>query len=211
MTVVGVAGDVRHTDITGRAEAELYVPAAQAATEMMLLAAKTNGNPEDAADAVQRAIASVDPLQPVYHLKPMRRLVYEALLPHASVMSMMTIFAVLALLLATIGIYGVISYIVSQQTREFGVRLALGASPSDLMRLVLWRGLSLIGAGTLIGIVGAVGATRLLGGILYGVTANDWPTYATVAAGLLLVGATACYIPARRTTRLDPAVVLRAD
>ena len=141
----------------------------------------------------------------------MRRLVDEALLPHASVMSMMTMFAVLALLLATIGIYGVISYIVSQQTREFGVRLALGASPSDLMRLVLWRGLSLIGAGTLIGIVGAVGATRLLGGILYGVTANDWPTYATVAAGLLLVGAAACYIPARRTTRLDPAVVLRAD
>jgi ABC-type antimicrobial peptide transport system permease subunit len=126
-------------------------------------------------------------------------------------MSMMTIFAVLAFLLATVGIYGVISYVVSQQTREFGVRLALGASPSDLMRLVLRRGLGLLAAGTAIGAVGAIGVTRLLGGILYGVTATDWPTYATVGAVLFSVGAIACYIPARRATRLDPAVVLRAD
>jgi len=211
LTVVGVAGDVRHTEITGRAEPELYVPLAQTPTDMMMLAAKTAGNPDDFAEPVQRAIASVDSLQPVYHVKAMRRLVDDALLPHASAMSMMTIFAVLALLLSTIGIYGVITYIVSQQTRELGVRLALGASPSDLMRLVLWRGVSLVGTGTLIGAAGAVGVTRLLGGILYGVTATDWPTYLAVAAGLVVVGIVASYIPARRATRLDPAVVLRAD
>jgi putative ABC transport system permease protein len=104
-----------------------------------------------------------------------------------------------------------VSYVVSQQAREFGVRLALGASPGDLMRLVLWRGVSLVGIGTAIGAAGALGVTRLLGGILYGVTATDWPTYLVVAAGLILVGGIACYIPARRATRLDPAVVLRSE
>jgi putative ABC transport system permease protein len=211
LTIVGVAGDVRHSEIAGRPEPELYVPVSQTPTDMMMLAAKTTGNPEDLADAIQRAIAAVDPLQPVYHVKPMRRLVDEALLPQASAMSMMTIFAMLAFLLATVGIYGVISYVVSQQTREFGVRLALGASPSDLVRLVLRRGLTLLAAGTALGAVGAIGATRLLRGILYGVTATDWPTYVTVGAVLFFVGAVACYIPARRATRLDPAVVLRAD
>jgi len=211
LTVVGVVGDVRHAEMTGRPEPELYVPIAQSSTEMMMLAARTAGNPDDLTDAVQRAIASIDPLQPVYHVKAMRRLVDEALLPQTSAMSMMTIFAALALILATIGIYGVISYVVSQQTREFGVRLALGASPSDLTRMVLRHGVSLVATGTLLGLAGALAVTRLLGGILYGVTATDWPTYVAVAGGLLLVGAAASYIPARRATRLDPAVVLRAD
>jgi putative ABC transport system permease protein len=211
LTVVGVLGDVRHAEVAGPPQPELYVPLAQASTGMMMLAARTTGNPDDVTDAVRRAIASIDPLQPVYHVKPMRRLVDEALLPHTTAMSMMTIFAVLALVLATIGIYGVISYLVSQQTREFGVRLALGASPSDLRRLVLRHGVSLVGAGAVAGLAGAFGATRLLGGMLYGVKATDWPTYAAGAAGLMLVGIAACYVPARRATRLDPAVVLRAD
>ena len=141
----------------------------------------------------------------------MRRLVDEAMLPQASAMSMMAIFAVLAFLLATIGVYGVVSYIVSQQTREFGVRLALGASPADLMALVLRRSLMMLSTGTAIGALAAVGVSRLLGGILYGVTATDWPTYASVTGALLVVGTLACYLPARRATRLDPAVVLRAD
>jgi putative ABC transport system permease protein len=211
LTVVGVVGDVRHSELTGRAEPELYVPLAQTPTDMMMLAARTTGNPDDMADAVQKAIASVDPLQPVYHVKSLRRLVDEALLPQASAMSMMTMFAVLALLLSTVGIYGVVSYVVSQQAREFGVRLALGASPFDLMRLVLRRGLVWVGIGTAIGAAGALGVARLLGGILYGVTSTDWPTYVVVAAGLIFVCAVACYIPARRVVRLDPAIVLRAE
>ena len=211
LTVVGVVGDVRHSEVAGLPEPELYVPVSQASTEMMMLAARTIGDPEEVAGAIQRAIAAVDPLQPVYHVKPMRRLVDEAMLPQASAMSMMAIFAVLAFLLATIGVYGVVSYIVSQQTREFGVRLALGASPADLMALVLRRSLMMLSAGTAIGALAAIGVSRLLGGILYGVTATDWPTYAAVAGALLVVGTVACYIPARRATRLDPAVVLRAD
>ena len=211
LTIVGVVGDVRHAEIAGPPQPELYVPLAQSSTEMMMLAARTAGDPDDVTEAVQRAIASIDPLQPVYHVKPMRRLVDEALLTHTSAMSMMAIFAVLALILATIGIYGVISYVVSNQTREFGVRLALGASPSDLTRMVLRHGVSLVATGTVLGLAGAFGVTRLLGGILYGVTATDWPTYVAVAGGMLVVGAAASYVPARRATRLDPAVVLRAD
>ena len=160
---------------------------------------------------MQNAIASVDSLQPVYFVKPMQRLVDDALLPQATAMSMMTGFAFLALLLAAIGIYSVISSVVSQQRREFGVRLALGATASDLVRMVLRRGVALLGAGTIIGTAAALGVTQLLRGILYGVTTTDWLTYAAVIGGLVLVGAVACYIPARRATRLDPAVVLRAE
>jgi putative ABC transport system permease protein len=210
-TIVGVSGDVRHSDIAGRVAPEIYVPVSQASTEMMMLAARTSGDPDAMAGAVQQAIASIDPLQPVYHVKPLQRLLDEAMLPQASAMSMMGVFAVLALLLSAVGIYGVVSYVVSQQSREFGVRLALGASPAGLMRMVLWRGVSLVGIGTALGLAGALGVARLLGGILYGVTSTDWPTYVVVSAGLLAVGALACYVPARRATRLDPAVVLRSE
>ena len=211
LTIVGVAGDVRHVALTDRPGPEIYIPLSQSSTGMMMLAARTAGNPDDAVGAVQRAIATVDPLQPIYHVKSMRRLVDEGLLAQTSAMSMMTIFAVLALILATVGIYGVIAYLVSHQTREFGVRLALGASPSDLMRMVLRHGVSLVGAGTVLGLAAAFGVTRLLSGMLYGVTAADWTTYGAVAAALILIGGAACYIPARKATRLDPAVVLRSD
>src|SRR5262249_48714733 len=117
LTIVGVVGDVRHADLTGLPQAEVYVPLAQSSTEMMMLAARTAGNPDDLIDAVQRAITSIDPLQPVYHVKSMRRLVDEALLSQTSVTSMMAIFAVLALVLAAIGIYGVISSVVRHQSR----------------------------------------------------------------------------------------------
>ncbi len=124
---------------------------------------------------------------------------------------MMTLFGALALLLATIGIYGVISYAVSQQTREFGVRLALGAAPRDVLQLVFRRGLTLVLAGASIGLLGALGLTRLMAGILYGVTSADATTYAVVGGGLILVGVAACYLPARRAMRVDPAVALRTE
>jgi len=211
LTIVGVAGDVLHSEIAGRAAPEIYLPLAQASTDMMMLAAKTSGSPDDFRAAVQQAIASIDPLQPVYHVKPLQRLLDEAMLPQAGAMSMMAIFALLALLLSAVGIYGVVSYVVSQQSRELGVRLALGASPAALMRMVLWRGVSLVVLGTLVGLAAAAGAARLLGGILYGVTSTDWPTYILVSAGLIAIGALACCVPARRAMRLDPAVVLRSE
>ncbi len=211
LTIVGVAGNVLHSEMRGRPDPEIYVPMAQAPAPMMMLAARTAGDPDGLRDAVRGAIATVDPTQPVYHVKTLRALIDEALISSAAAMSMMMLFGALALLLATVGIYGVVSYAVSQQTREFGVRLALGAAPGDVLRLVLRRGLSLILLGTAIGAAGALGAARMLSGVLYGVTFADAPSYAAGAAVLILVGAAACYIPARRAMRLDPVAILRAE
>jgi ABC-type antimicrobial peptide transport system permease subunit len=124
---------------------------------------------------------------------------------------LLSLFSGVALAIATVGIYGVVSYAVSQQTREFGVRLALGAAPGDVLRLVLRRGLSLILIGMAVGGAGAMAAARMLSRVLYGVTFVDAPSYAAGAALLIFVGAAACYVPARRATRLDPAAILRAE
>jgi putative ABC transport system permease protein len=211
LTIVGVVGDVRHSEVTGPSSPEIYRLLAQDPQAMMMLAVRVSGDEHALTDHVRAAIAAVDPTQPVYHVKTLKRLVGDALLPSAAAMSMMTFFGVLALLLATIGIYGVISYAVSQQTREFGLRLALGASPGDVLQLVFRRALSLVLAGTALGVLGALAVTRLLGGILYGVTPADVTTYLTVASGLILVGGLACFLPALRAMRVDPVVVLRTD
>ena len=211
LTIVGVAGDVRHSAITEQPQPTLYRPFAQAPAERMMLAARAAGGGEALTDAVRAAIGAVDPMQPVYHVTMLSRLVDTALMPNAAAMSMMSLLGALALMLATIGIYGVVSYAVSQQTREIGVRLALGASPGDVLRLVLRRGLILVLTGAAIGVAGALGVTRFMAGVLYGVTPADAPTYLVVAAGLILVGAVACYVPARRAMRVDPVVVLRTE
>jgi putative ABC transport system permease protein len=210
-TIVGIVGDVLHSELTRRPEPEIYVPITQAPSPMMFLAARTAGDPDRFTDAIRASLASVDPTQPAYHIKTMRELVDAALLPNTSAMAMMSLFAVLALLLSTVGIYGVTSYAVTQQTREFGVRLALGAAPWNVLGIVFRRGLALVGLGTVIGGTLAVGVGRLLSAVLPGVRGADFLTYGAVATVLLLVGAAACYVPARRATRLDPVEILRAD
>src|SRR6185295_13914127 len=207
----GVAGDVRHSEMTGKPQPTLYRPFAQAPEERMMLAARAAGSEGAVTDAIRAAIGAVDPMQPVYHVTSLSRLVDAALIPNAAAMSMMSLLGALALMLATIGIYGVVSYAVSQQTREIGVRLALGASPGDVLRMVLRRGLSLVISGAAIGVAGALCVTRLMAGVLYGITPADAPTYVVVAGGLILVGVAACYIPARRAMRVDPVVVLRME
>ena len=185
VTIVGVVGDVRHTAIADGPDAEIYVPLAQEDVSMMMLAARTTGDPAAMTGAVRAALATVDPTQPVYHVKTLPRLLDDALLASASAMSMTTVFAGLALLLAAVGIYGVVSYGVGQQMREFGIRRALGATPADVLRLVLRRGGSLVALGITIGLAGALGLTRMMQALLFGVTPSDLPTYAAVAALLL--------------------------
>jgi putative ABC transport system permease protein len=211
LTIVGVAGDVRHSEITEKPQPTLYRPFAQAPAERMVLAARAAGSEVGLTGTVRAAIGAVDPLQPVYHVTTLNRLVDAALMPAAAAMSMMSLLGALALMLATIGIYGVVSYAVSQQTREIGVRLTLGASPGDVLRLVFRRGLSLVLTGAAIGVAGALGVTRLMAGVLFGVTPADATTYFAVADGLILVGVGACYLPARRAMRVDPVVVLRTE
>ncbi len=211
LTVVGVIGDVRHAAIDGRPRPEIYVPLAQDDVSMMMLAARTAGDPSGLSESVKAAIATVDATQPVYHVKTLSRLLDDALLTNGFAMTTMTVFAGLALLLAAVGIYGVVSYAVGQQMREFGIRRALGATPADVRRLVMRRGGSLVAAGIAIGLAGALGLARLLHALLFGVTAGDPPTYAAVAAILLTVGGVACYLPARRAMRADPAATLRTE
>lgn len=124
---------------------------------------------------------------------------------------MMTLFAALALVLAGVGIYGVTSYAVTQQAREFGVRLALGAAPVDMLIMVIRRGLTLVGVGAAIGAMASVGVGRVLAAVVPGVNSADAPTYVTVGAILFTVGAAACFVPARRAMRLDPVEILRAE
>jgi len=209
--IVGVVGDVRHSEIDERPAPEIYVPFDQAPQTMMMLAARTIGDPDALTPSIVTALAGIDASQPMYHVKSMSRLVKDAMLTSAFATSMMSFLGLLALVLATIGIYGVVSYAVNQQVREFGVRLALGAAPADVLRLVAVRGLTLVGTGVTIGLVGAAGIVRLLRRLLYGITPSDPPTFVAALGLLVAVAAVACLIPARRAMRTNPVSVLKAE
>ncbi len=211
MTVVGVVADVQHSQLTSRPDPELYVPFAQAPLPMMMLAARVSGEPASSISAVRSAIQSVDASQPVYHVKTLDTLVSDSIGPQTMAASLVTLFSVLALALAAVGIYSVVAHAVSHHTKEFGVRMALGATQGSVVRLVLGRGLLLVGAGVVVGVCCAAAVTRLMAGALYGVTAIDPLTYGTVVGLLGVVGLCACGIPAWRATRVEPVAALRAE
>ena len=153
----------------------------------------------------------IDPDQPIYNVKTMTTVIDESVFDHRLNMDLLSIFAGLALLLATIGIYSVMSYTVTQSTREIGIRMALGASSSEVLKLVVGHGLALTLAGVAIGVVGAFALTRLLANLLFGVTATDPWIFMSVPALLVFVALLACYLPARRAMKLDPIVALRNE
>lgn len=211
ITIVGIIGDVHHWSITQEPSPEVYVPVTQSPAAMMMLAVRAAVPPADLTAPIRAAVQAIDPAQPVYHVKTLEALVGDALLPSRTSANLMALFAVLALVLAAIGIYGVIAYGVSQQTREFGVRLALGATPRDILHHVLRNGIVIVGAGVAIGIAGAAGAARLLGRALYGVGPGDPVTFVTVAATLSLCGLLACAVPAWRASATRPINALRSE
>jgi putative ABC transport system permease protein len=211
LTIIGVVGDVRHDQVTAQPRPEIYLPMLQSPPTMMMLAAKTGGDPLTYAAPVRAAIQSIDSSQPVYHVKSMQQMVAESMAPQISAAAMMTLFSGLAMVLAAVGIYGVIAYGVSQQRREFGVRLALGARPRDVLELVIRNGLKLVLIGIALGAAGALAAGRLLGGLLYGIGPADPATYAVVITLLGAVGLGASGIPAWRASRTQPVTALRLD
>jgi putative ABC transport system permease protein len=162
-------------------------------------------------ETVRRTIAGIDSRLPVFNVRPMQQVIVESSSDTRFEATLLGIFAALALLLAAVGIYGVMSYLVAQRTQELGIRMALGALPSDVLRLVIGRGVALTVAGLAIGLVAALGITRLLGTLLFGVSATDPVTFLGVALLLGVVALAACYIPARRATRIDPLVALRYE
>jgi putative ABC transport system permease protein len=177
----------------------------------MSVAVRTTGDPNGAASALQSAVWSLDRQLPVTQLKTMEQVIGESTAPRRFNMILVLVFAGAALLLASVGIYGVVAYSVTQRTQEIGVRMAMGAQRGDILRLVMRWGLALTLIGITIGTAGALFVTRLLTNFLFGVKPSDAMTFIGAAMVLGIVALLACYIPARRATKLDPMAALRAE
>ena len=210
-TVVGVAPTMKYRSLTETPAPHVFVPVLQVYQPMMSLAVRVDGPPSAAAPAVLTQLRALDPRLPVFGVFPMEEYAQAASIQQRLAGTFLAGFGVLALLLASVGLYGVLAYTVGQRTREFGIRMALGCDRAGVFRLVLRHGLWLTGTGVALGLVGALAATRLLRTLLVGVSPTDPLTFAVVAATLVAVAALACALPARRATRVDPMVALRYE
>jgi putative ABC transport system permease protein len=209
--IVGVVGDVRYSGLDDPGEAAIYTPFAQTPFMWSNLMIRASVPPQALIQSVRAAVASVNStLQPANFLT-MDQLVSDSVAQPRFNTVLLGAFAALAMALAAVGIYGVISYSVTQRMREIGVRMALGARKGSVLRLVLWQGMTPALVGAALGLVGAWGVTRLMAGLLFDVTATDPLTFGTVTALLLGIALLACYIPARRATKVDPMVALRCE
>jgi predicted permease len=210
-TIVGVVADVREAGY-GPVKPAIYAPAAQQSlwhtSELMV---RTKGDPLSLAPALRRIIGDADPEQPLSAVRTMEDMLDVAIADRRQQMTLLGTFAGLALLLASVGIYGVLSYAVTQRNREIGLRMALGASAVSVVRTVVRHGMLLTATGLAIGLATSWALTRLMNKLLYGVAATDPATLASVSALLAAVGLLACWVPARRASRVDPIVVLREE
>ena len=213
--IVGIVGDVRQLGLDRPPAPEIYYPIAQNYSQRseygMSLVVSGQVAPEALVSAVRAAIHEVNPNRAIFNIKTMRRVIADSLSNQKLYLWLIGLFAGLALLLAVAGIYGVISYAVAQRTREFGVRMAMGADTGRVLRLVLGHGVWLVGLGLALGVGGALALTRLLRSLLFGVTPTDPATFAAMAALLGAVAMLACLVPARQATRVDPAIALRHE
>ncbi len=210
-TVVGIASDVKQYRLNLEATSEIYYPESRSGNSEMDLVVRTQGDPMTLLPAVKAQIALLDPVQPITRVRTLSQVLERNAGPERLAAELLGAFAAAALLLAALGIYGVVSYAVGRREREIGVRIALGAQAADVLRMMLREGLRLSLAGVLCGVVAALVLARLLAGFLYGVSPRDPLTYAAACVGLLLVAAAATFLPARRATRVDPAISLRAE
>ncbi|HUF48070.1 MAG TPA: ABC transporter permease [Vicinamibacterales bacterium] len=211
MTIVGVVADTRRTGYDAAVRPETYLPHAQSTTGSLQIVVRTTGDPTRAAPALRGAARVLDPLVPLSAVGPLEDELGELTAQRRLNTVLLSVFGVLATLLAAVGIYGVLAYSVQQRTRELGVRLALGASASGILALVLREGLLLSGLGLIIGLAGAVALSRTLTSMLYDVGATDPATYLAIAGLTVGVGLVACGIPAVRALRVDPVVALRGE
>jgi putative ABC transport system permease protein len=218
--IVGVVGDVRESGLRDSGQPVMYVPQGQVSDPLTQLAnsvipmswaIRTSSDPSALTSAIQREILAVDGQLPVSKIRTMEQVVSESTARQNFNMLLLSIFAGLALLLAAIGIYGLMSYTVEQRTQEIGIRMALGAGRTDMLKLIVRQGMLLAGIGVLIGLAAAFGLTRVLASLLFGVKTTDPLTYAAVALILTSVALLACYVPARRATKIDPLIALRYE
>jgi predicted permease len=211
ITVVGVVGRIKQYTLDSDSRIAIYYPQTQFVTKEMNVVVRSSGDPVALYSAARKEIQSVDGDLPIFHVVTMEQRVQESLARRRFAMLLLSLFAGLAVALAMIGIYGVISYVVNQGTREIGIRLALGATPRAILRLVIGRGMALAIPGVLIGLLGSLIFTRMMRGLLFGVSPIDPLTFVAIPVLLVLVALLASYIPAQRATRVDPTVSLHSE
>jgi putative ABC transport system permease protein len=210
-TVVGVVTDVAQYALDKQPPMQMYLPHQQFPTSFNSIVVKTVGDPVAMTNAVRREIQAVDKDQAVFKITTLEQLLNQSILIRKFFMTLLLVFAVVALILAAVGIYGVMSYVASQRTHEIGIRMALGAQARDVLKLVMGNGMALALMGVVLGLVAAFAVTRVMAGLLFGVTATDTATFVTVSVGLIAIALLACYIPARRATKVDPLIALRYE
>ncbi len=211
LTVVGVVGDVKHDGLASEARPEIYRPFVQEPTSAMTLVVHTTSSPRALATNLRAAVAAVDPEVPISDIRTADQLISASVAIPRFTMLLLAGFAAVALLLGAVGIYGVISYAVSRRTQEIGVRMALGARAGDVLGMVVRQGVGVALIGTVIGLVAAFAATRVLASLLFGVSTTDPLIFAAVPLLLVGVALLASYLPARRAARVDPMIALRAE
>jgi predicted permease len=208
-TIVGVIGDVRHSGLEAKPAPEVYITYLQNPPTNPFLVLRTTGDPSALVSAVRSELQSLDKDITAYDIRPMTDVRAEAMSQRRFILLLVVAFGVLALVMAAVGVYGVMELIVSERTPEIGIRLALGAQRSQVLRLVIVQGLALAGAGVAIGLVASMALAPVLASQLFGVRFADLPTMLGVPALLLAVAAVACYVPARRAMAVDPVEALR--
>jgi predicted permease len=210
-TIVGIAGHIHHDRLDQDSRPQVYWNYHQRGQDRMALVVKTRGEPGALTASLSGIVRAVDPEQPVYDVRTLDAVVDRSLAARWVQTALVGVFAFLALLLASIGVYGVMAYAVGQRLREFGVRLALGARRRDIVDLVLRRGAALFAGGAVLGLVAAAASVRALASLLYGVDRFDPPSFAAATLVLLAVSFAACYVPARRAAGVDPSSTLRNE
>ena len=209
--IVGIVGDVKASGLDGDSSAMMYLPYKQSPRPYMSFVVRTASNPEGLVQPVSKAIYSIDKEQALTDVQTLEQVLTKSLSGRRFNMTLLLAFAGVALMLAAVGVYGVMNYTVTLRRRELGIRMALGAGKMDVLRLVLGQGLTLTLVGVGAGLISAYALTRLMASLLYGVTATDYLTFVSVSAMLIAVGVAASYVPARRATKVSPTIALRTE
>jgi putative ABC transport system permease protein len=209
--IIGIVGNIKHQELNGDFQPEIYFPAWQLPADNMALVVRGPAAAENLINGMRSAVLSVDKDQPIRRARLLESSIARSVAPQRFVTMLLMLFAAIALLLAAVGIYGVMSYTVAQRTHEIGIRIALGAQTNDVLRLVVGQGMLLAGLGLAVGLVAALALTRLMQTLLFNISASDPITFAAIALLLGGVALLACYLPARRAAKVDPMVALRYE
>ncbi|HYG79869.1 MAG TPA: ABC transporter permease, partial [Pyrinomonadaceae bacterium] len=209
--IVGVVGDIRGSSLARTPAPEYYVPESAVSFSDMTLVVRTASDPASLAPALRQVVSEMDKDQPLYDVRTMEALTARSVARQRFSMTLVGVFAVLAMLLSAVGIFSVMSFLVAQRTHEIGIRMALGARPGDILSMVVRHGVGLTLVGVAVGLAAALALTRLMSGLLYEVSATDPVIYGGITALLAAVALLACYVPARRATKVDPLIALRYE